>query len=860
MAKQSIRKKKQKLVSTSLQGNFPHTIIFTLDLQYRYTDFSQAHATTMKKIWGVDIQVGMDMLELILSRADRTKARKNFDRALTGKYFKRVEQYGDPNHYRTYYENHYGPVKNTGGKIIGLSVLVVDVTPHIQGLKALRQQMALEQSLQELSERYQLVVSSFGRVVYDYDVKSGAIRWSGKCDDVLGFSAQELGDISTWENNIHPDDRNAALNLLTQAQHRVSRYQTQYRFRTKAGHYIWLQDVGFFLPDKHGVAMRMVGEMTNISQQIESDREIRHLASFPMHNPEVVFEINRDGSFSYGNPAYYEAVRRLGVKDHTAFLNHEADTNKMEGVAWKSTTDITINNRTYSEKIFYLPEKDLLRIYAFDLTDRIEAERQRSDLELTYKALFESDTDSIMLLDIDGDPGRILSANPATAAMYGYSMAELLKLRIQDIDVVEPGIHLTYRERVLNLIENKRQTFEVVHRRKDGSVFPLEVVGAVIEISGKRVNMAIMRDISARKKAEEALRESEQRFRALHEASFGGIAIHDMGQIVECNSGLSRLTGYLYEELIGFNGLNLIHPDDRAMVLENIKAQIEHPYDARGIRKDGSVYAIEIKGKAVPYRGKLMRVTEFRDITERVQAAESIKEQNARLQAIAENLKFKNEQLDEFTQIVSHNLRAPAGNIVSLSAFLAQEQDQQEQAKILELLKQSGANILTTLSELNEVLKIKQSKNVEKQLLRFTDLYEKACLILNAQITASKATLMADFSEADEIEYPHIYLESIFLNLMSNALKYHDTIRPLKLSLKTMWLDGRICLEVADTGLGINLERYGHQIFKMRKTFHHHPDSRGIGLFMIKNQVEAMGGAITVISQEGVGSTFRVVF
>jgi signal transduction histidine kinase len=256
----------------------------------------------------------------------------------------------------------------------------------------------------------------------------------------------------------------------------------------------------------------------------------------------------------------------------------------------------------------------------------------------------------------------------------------------------------------------------------------------------------------------------------------------------------------------------------------------------------------------------MWRVTEFRDITERQQVAEKIKEQNARLQAIAEDLKYKNEQLDEFTQIVSHNLRSPAGNIVSLSDFLATEQGKEEQVKILELLKQSGHNILTTLSELNEVLKIKQSENIEKRLLEFETVFVRTCQMLNAHIGNMGARVERNFDEAPVIEYPHIYLESIFLNLLSNALKYSSSQRVPSIKFKTYKLNDRIVLEVSDNGLGINLERYGHQIFKMRKTFHNHPDSRGIGLFMIKNQVEAMGGQIAVTSEVDVGTTFRVIF
>jgi PAS domain S-box-containing protein len=125
------------------------------------------------------------------------------------------------------------------------------------------------------------------------------------------------------------------------------------------------------------------------------------------------------------------------------------------------------------------------------------------------------------------------------------------------------------------------------------------------------------------------LRKSEERFRALHDASFGGIALHDQGIIFDCNQGLSDLTGYTTEELVGMDGLMLIAPDWRDLVRQNIQLGYKLTYEVEGLRKDGSKCHLSLRGNDMPYKGRIVRVSEFRDITER----KLTEEKNAKLEA-----------------------------------------------------------------------------------------------------------------------------------------------------------------------------------------------------------------------------------
>ncbi|HEY0743022.1 MAG TPA: PAS domain-containing protein [Chryseosolibacter sp.] len=495
-----------------------------------------------------------------------------------------------------------------------------------------------------------------------------------------------------------------------------------------------------------------------------------------------------------------------------------------------------------------------------DITERKRIEDDREDWKARHELV--STAAGLVIYDYDIPSGNILWSGNIRDVL-GYTPSEL-----GDVDRWVEMIHPEDRAEAFSLLEkakSENKPYDVYYRfsKNDGAYCYMHDRGVFLPgRTGEPHRMlGMMNDVSERVRAEESLRESEHRFRILQQASFGGIGLHDKGKILDCNQGLCDITGYRYDELIGSNGLDLIAPEWRDFVLDKILSGYDKTYDVEGIRKDGSRYFLEIRGKNLPMEGKTIRVTEFRDITDRKVSEEKIAEQNRKLFAVTDELRRKNHQLQEFTQIVSHNLRSPVGNILTLLTFYDNASSEEEKRELIALLKESGATTLMMLDELNDVLKIKQDKNIPQQEIVFEKMVHQVTSMLTARITEVKAQITFDFSGAPAIHYPGIYLESILLNLLDNALKYHSPERRPEIFLRTYKDEnGHIILSVKDNGLGINLERYGHQVFKLRKTFHHHPESRGIGLFMIKNQIEAMGGTIRVESIENEGTCFFVNF
>lgn len=257
---------------------------------------------------------------------------------------------------------------------------------------------------------------------------------------------------------------------------------------------------------------------------------------------------------------------------------------------------------------------------------------------------------SVMLI-IHPISGDIYYANQAAADFYGYSLEVLLETNINQINILSPEEVAAER---LAAVEEDRNFFIFKHRLANGDIKTVHVYSYPITINEetylfsiivdqtdyllqlqqeKTLNSIVMALLSVISilttgtiiifiKKNRTLKESEQRFKTLHNASFGGIAIHDQGYILDCNQGLSNISGYTKDELIGMNGLLLIESGQRDFVMSQIKQGYEISYESLGIRKNGEIYPIRIEARNIPYKEKHVCVTEFRDITEIKRQAE----------------------------------------------------------------------------------------------------------------------------------------------------------------------------------------------------------------------------------------------
>ncbi len=238
----------------------------------------------------------------------------------------------------------------------------------------------------------------------------------------------------------------------------------------------------------------------------------------------------------------------------------------------------------------------------------------------------------------------------------------------------------------------------------------------------------------------------------------------------------------------------------------------------------------------------------------------SIKKKEDQLRNLINLTSIQNKKLINFAHIVSHNLRSHSANFSMLLQFLKAEDNEREREHIINMLTQASDNLLETLENLNQVVDINTNINLKKEPINIYDHIIKVRHGLTAFLEKNQVLIKNKVDQKLVVKSIPAYMDSIIMNLLTNAVKYRSPERKPIITLTTKKVDNKIILSVSDNGLGIDLERYGDKIFGMYKTFHNNKDAKGFGLYLVRNQIEAMGGKITVNSEVDKGTTFNVYF
>jgi PAS domain S-box-containing protein len=251
----------------------------------------------------------------------------------------------------------------------------------------------------------------------------------------------------------------------------------------------------------------------------------------------------------------------------------------------------------------------------------------------------------------------------------------------------------------------------------------------------------------------------------------------------------------------------------------------------------------------------------FIDETDRKNSEFKLKELNQNLEKYTHELVISNKNLEQFSYIVSHNLRTPVANIIGLSKVLNDELLAEEQKCIFTKELFSSVQVLDeVILDLNNILQMKREISEKKETVVFSKLVESIKKSISSLIQSENVRVMADFSSINEFITVKSYIYSIFYNLISNSIKYKEPGRSPLITIKSVKKGDNIKLSFKDNGSGIDMVKRGDQVFGLYKRFHPHIEGKGMGLFMVKTQVEVLGGRITCNSQPHIGTEFEIEF
>jgi PAS domain S-box-containing protein len=702
---------------------------------------------------------------------------------------------------------------------------------------------------------------------------------------MTGYTRGELiGRTSTSLTLVSPAVRDQAVASLHESGP-VRGISTQ--LRTKAGEQRDVELSSDLLHD--GKTAYVLTTLRDVTEQQRRAREMRRMyerfrSVFDSSPVPIIISRLADGTVIHANPACLNALGWAAAD----FVGHaqagrgfwvqperrEALTAELQAQGRVLDYEVSIRRRNCdvrhtlaSAELFDLDGEQCVIGTFTDITERKQAEQAMRAAEQRYRDLFENAVGAIFHASLDGG---LLEVNHAFASLLGYDSPEQLKEETANVRTlyVEPrdrdGLLAAVGAQQRGTVER----FEVQLRsRRGGTVWVTLDISPITDAAG---DVTALReaaiDITARKRADEALRESEARFRLLAENSTDVISRHHPdGTLLYLSPACRRLFGYDPEDLVGQKAIDLLHPDDRAALQgrqtrESINATKTQTLVFRQRRQDGSYIWVEaaVRGVTDPESGEIIELqASTRDVSERVRADEQVRQAKERAEQA-------NEEKSRFLSHISHDLRTPLAAILGFAELLQTREAVagEKPREWVDWILQSGRHLLELVNQLLEVARIESGKVALAVVPVDARVALHEVLSLIAPLAAERDIRIADECTSDAspiVLADAVRLKQVLLNLLSNAIKYNCAAGVVSVTAETTG-QATVRMTVSDTGQGISpeqlerlfspFERLGAEAGPIEGT--------GLGLVIAKGLAEAMSGTLEVESEVGKGTTFSL--
>lgn len=713
---------------------------------------------------------------------------------------------------------------------------------------------------------YQALIEHGSDMMALLDETGNYLFVSGAIPRILGYTAKQLVGTNAF-NLVHPDDVERVQELWSQFDHHAALLAADFRHKTVTGEWKWLEAVvsnQLQNPAIRGyvLSLRDITERKAGRLKLE-ESEQRYKALFD-NNPDIVVFENSDGLVMDVNQAFRDffgsGLEKVIGKPASSFLppdmaavNERSLQEALMGSTLRYDLELTTkgNKRSIFDTIKFpvtvagnvigaqTISKDITPIvHAFETI-----ERQAKKLN----TIFESITDAFFTLDKDWHYTYINSEfkRITGAKEQDYVGKHLLK-------VSEYGTDGIFYQQYLHAAETGESVrFEAYSQRinkwLEVKAFPSEEGLSVYFI-----------DITDKVKVKEEV----EKLSLVASSTDNGVVITDAAGIIEwVNESFTQITGYTLSEVAGKKpGKVLQGPETDQDIVKEISKNLQQGSHFNtsliNYRKSGEKFWVSMD--ITPIQNDAGTIIQFvailRDITYRKEAEDS-------LLSLTQDLYLQNKNLQEFTYIVSHNLRAPVANALGLANILTKTAKSTVAFDdSLAYLKMSVLKMDTVLKDINLILSTKNKQGIlETEQVKAVDVFWQAYVHLQEPALLCGGEVEVNLADDLYINANKPYLYSIFHNLLSNAIKFRSTKRPLRIKIGYLYgANGSTIISFSDNGTGFDTEKAGDDVFKLYKRFHKDKKGRGMGLFLVKAHVDAMGWKIEVNSRENEGTTFLI--
>ncbi len=733
--------------------------------------------------------------------------------------------------------------------------------------------------------------------VWEMNFETNKILFSDKWHHSFGKSFGKITTVDEWTSHLHPEDTTALKTLANDFLAGVAtHYSCELRCQCGDGQYKWILSKGLVVQcDENGKPIKAIGTHTDIDERKQNEQ--KHISTLVLLSNLIdnihdgIIVIDNTAKVIFANQAYCDvfelsvppaALKGMPVEESIAQRKQKVkypDLFEKRVIEIRSAGKIVqndeikmLNGKIYSRDYipFMISDTAKGEIWKFrDITEEKLSSKRFKEQRLFYERILNSIPEDIAVHDAKH---RFLYLNPSA-----IKDDELRKWMIGK----NHEDYFAYRNLPLDLAKARNERFDIVIKSKKPYEWEERIVnrqGAVsyhyrclfpLFDNNGEIDLVIVfgANITPRVLAEIELKKSRDTFASAFEYSGIGMALLDLdGKWTEVNKALCLITGYSREELLTLTFQEITYPADLPLDMEIMGNLLQgkapnYIFEKRYISKNKKIIWVLLTVSIVRNEANSpdFFIAQVVDITAKKEMVDEINRKNAELEATKISLINKISQMDELTHIVAHNLRGPAGNIKMLSERDENEEVAFSKEEALDLIHQSSLALIESLNTLMETTQIQLNKNIAYDDCDLTEIINNIINQMHGIIYEKHVSIELKL-DVKELKYPKVYLESIVYNLISNAIKYSATDRVPEISIVTYHLDNKIYLSVKDNGLGIDMNKYQHKIFKLNQVFHRGYDSKGVGLFITKTQVESLGGSIDVKSELNKGSEFIVRF